>query len=69
MFTNYYYFANSIKSSRIQKMFFILEKVQKFVKLSKNLKNVHEFRKNVHHFIKLRVIMYLGDATKCGHGH
>ena len=73
-------FANSIKCSQIQKIFLILENVQKFVEVFMNLKNVCDFTyvhevkkmfmisKKNHDFKKeLRVIVYLGDAAKYGH--
>ena len=48
-------FANSIKCSRIQKIFLILENVSKFVEVFMNLKNVHDFT-YVHEFKKMFMI-------------
>ena len=48
-------FANSIKCSRIQKIFLILENVQKNLEVFMNLKNVHDFT-YVHEFKKMFII-------------
>ena len=62
------------------KKFLILENVRKFLSIHGfenvyDFKYVHEFKKMfiiskvVYDFTKLRVIVYLADATKCDHGN
>ena len=47
----------------------ILENVWKPVKTFMSLKFFSWFSKIVHYFTKMKVIVYLSDAAKCGHRH
>ena len=50
-------------------MFIILENISKSVKMFMSFRKMFMILFYFEDFTKMIVIIYLGDAAKCGHGH